>query len=276
MKEVEAIPAKCKEFEVVTLQDATLQEEQERELSPENEQERQVERPSAYKPHQHHIHPHVKRLVERGILSLPSDVFQPAFGLFSKTSAARFLDTKSWPSHLLLTPDFARTIQHGPDAQLDEFLRPVHWIVSYRTRKQDYLVVLSPFEANELLPLVRRHKQVTLHIYSTRTGMSMPTLEDLSFCTIRARSVDRPSQALAMQLNLFAGQLYLKNFGDYHFLCRFLGLSSCPPKSDVQIAHDGFVAPTSRMVHNSRMIACAFSSSPVSFLRAVITMRRKG
>lgn len=44
--QLEAIRAKSREFELTSFNNATLREEQERELSPENEQERQVERPS--------------------------------------------------------------------------------------------------------------------------------------------------------------------------------------------------------------------------------------
>ena len=48
--ELNAMRAKCQEFELASFNNATLREEQERELSPENEQERQVERPSALTP----------------------------------------------------------------------------------------------------------------------------------------------------------------------------------------------------------------------------------
>ncbi len=67
-KQLNAIRAKCRDFEFASFSNATLQEEQERELSPENEQERQVERPLALAPYTHSVHPDVKRFVDQGIL----------------------------------------------------------------------------------------------------------------------------------------------------------------------------------------------------------------
>jgi hypothetical protein len=47
-------------------------------------------------------------------------------------------------------------------------------------------VVLSPLEAHELLPCIRKHQHVILHVYSPRLNVSARTLEDLSFCAIPA------------------------------------------------------------------------------------------
>jgi len=128
--QVEAIRAKCREFGLISLNNATLREEQERELSPENEQERQVERPPALTPKNHSVHPDVKRFVHQGILDRFSDAFQPAFELFGNTSAIECLEKETWPVHLLITADFAQTVHASGNQLLDSFLRPVHWVAS--------------------------------------------------------------------------------------------------------------------------------------------------
>ncbi|KAI4221328.1 MAG: hypothetical protein L6R40_008642 [Gallowayella cf. fulva] len=148
--EWKAIRAKCREFELASFNNAIHREEQERELSPENEQERQVERPLALTPCNHSLHRDVKRFVHQGILDRDSDAFQPAFELFSNTSAMEWLEVEAWSVHLLVTADFARTVHATGHQHLDSFLRPVHWVVSGKGRNTIDCVVLSPFEAHAL------------------------------------------------------------------------------------------------------------------------------
>ncbi len=244
--ELKVIRAKCREFELASFNNATLREEQERELSPENEQERQVERPPALTPYNHSVHQDVKRFVQQGILDRDSDAFQPAFEIFTNTSAIEYLEVEAWPAQLLVTADFARTVHASGNQHLDSFLRPVHWVVSARNRNTVGCVVLSPIEAHALLPAIRQHEMVTLHVYSSRVTMSVRTLEDLSFCAIPAVPKCSPNPPFAMLLNLFAGQLYLRSYEEYLSVCRFLGLCFRPPYEQTQVACDGFIGPTSR------------------------------
>jgi hypothetical protein len=64
-----------------------LQEEQERELSPENEHERQVELPPVSTPYHHSVHEDVRALATHGILNPFSDAFRPAFGTLRRNTA---------------------------------------------------------------------------------------------------------------------------------------------------------------------------------------------
>jgi len=275
--QLEAIRAKCREFELVSFNSATLREEQERELSPENEQERQVERPLALTPCNHSVHADVKSFVQWGILDRGSHAFQPAFEVFSSTSAVGCLEVVAWPVDLLVTTDFARTVHALGNQDLDSFLRPVHWIASGKKRNTVDCVVLSPFEAHALLPSIRQHKVVTLHIYSPRVSMSTRTLEDLSFCAIPAAPKYSLNPPFAMLLNLFAGQLYLRSYEEYLSICRFLGLGFRPPYERIQVACDGFISPTSRSGFDAVMERdCPFTISPVEFLRILMALRRKG
>ena len=272
-----AIRAKCRAFGLTSFSNATLREEQERELSPENEQERQVERPLALEPCTHSVHRDVKKFVRQGVLNRSSDAFQPAFEVFSSTSAMEYFEVEAWPVHLLVTADFARTVHVTGNHGMDSFLRPVHWILSKRGHNKVDCVVVSPFEAHDLLPTIRQYKAVILNVYSPRVNMSMRTLEDLSFCAIPAVPESWPTPSFAMLLNLFAGQLYLRNYEEYLSVCRFLGLGFRPPYEQIQVASDGFISPTSRSGFDALMqSACPFTNSPVEFLRILMALRRKG
>lgn len=276
--QLDAIREKCRQFQIGSFNSATLQEEQERELSPENEREQQVELPPAFDPLVHNIDEEVRNFIRVGTLRRDSKALHPAFRTLRQTTSGRSLDTAPWSKELLVTTDFACTVQIPTGQDLDMFLRPVQWVASSRCTGVPYCVILSPFEANELLPDVRKHKAVTLHVYSPRIGVTMTSLEDLTQFASPAVPKSWAPPAITMQLNLFAGQLYLRNYDEYLALCKFLGLCSHAPDNDqVKVFGDGFVDPRDRMVFDNGMAsACAFLKSPVEFLRALMTLRRKG
>ena len=272
--EISAIQAKCQMFELSLFKNAAFQEEQERELSPEDERERQIEHPPSLKPCMHSIHWDLNLFICQGTLNRLSKAFQPAFESLENTSAFTHFESNAWPNRLLVTNDFAHTV-HAENQLLDSFLRPVHWIVS---NKQAEFIILSPYEANELLPSIRQLKAVTLHIYSPRTNFFTRALDDLSFCAFPAVPQTRPILPNIMQLNLFAGQLYLKNHNEYLQLCRFLGLCfKTLDSDDVSVSYDGFVSPADRASFDTTMAAeCPFTTSPIEFLRVLMALRRKG
>ncbi|KAH8676420.1 hypothetical protein BGZ60DRAFT_562097 [Tricladium varicosporioides] len=274
-EQLDAIRAKCENFQVTSFSTATLQEEQERELSPENEHEQQVELPPASLPLKHYVHPDVRLLITDGVLKRSSSAFQQAFETLRRTTAIDFYDSTAWRNDFLVTTDFANTIQ-APDGQfLDSFLRPVHWVLSFRSQSTVDYVVLSPYEAQELLPSIRKSKFMTLHIYSPRSSLSVRTLEGLSFCAIPAVPKYLPDRNIIRHLNLFAGQLYIRDFEEYTMLCEFLGLCSRPPDDGVKVACDGFIRPDSES-SLATVRACKFTTSPVAFLRIIMALRRKG
>ena len=278
-EQVEAIRTKCRDFELTSFGNAALREEQERELSPEHEQERQVERPPALIPRQHSVHGDLKRFILQGILARRSDAFRPAFEIFRNTSAVQCFEKGAWPGQLLVTADFAQTVNGPTNQLLDSFLRPVHWVANKKTPNSTDFVVLSPYEAQELLPFIRECSSVTLHVYSPRVNMSTQALDNLSFCAIPAmpESWSNPPSVI-MQFNLFAGQLYLGSYEDYLSVCRFLGLSFRPPSDEqIQVACDAFISPASRPRFDAIMEReCPFTRSPVEFVRMIMALRRKG
>ena len=278
---VQAIRDKCRSFGMGSFNSAKLHEEQERELSPENEKERELERPQSAKPLAHKVYPDVKCFIITGKLSLGSRAFQPAFSVMECTSAGRYFEKDAWSARLLVTRDFALTVEAAAGQNLDAYLRPVHWIAIPKLQSAitmpPYAVILSPFEANELIPLVRLHKAVTLHVYSPRVNTSVRSIEDLTFCAVPPFTWTEALQPIVMELNLFAGQLYLSSYTEYLLLCQYLGLCSSNPKDGVQVHSDGFIERDSRSLQGGVMATlCRFERGPVEFLRRLMALRRKG
>lgn len=270
---VSRIIDRCVEFESLNFNSASLQEEQERELSPEIEQERQVERPEPAKPETHHIHRDVKIFVRTGELVAHSQAFLPAFEALRYSSAAAHLDVSQFPHDLLVTADFARTVKTtGRSYVSDAYQRPVQWILTSAGDRPPntvkHMVISSPFEAQELLALINECRRVTLHIYTPRPSLVYRPLDALDLFTVGKpfdpRSVPRQ---LVVQLNLFAGQLYLSSFEEYTELCDFLGLAWRAPEQGVLVRADGFIVPD----HEKR----GFRDSPVKFLKVLMMKIRR-
>ncbi|KAI6314686.1 hypothetical protein MCOR29_007289 [Pyricularia oryzae] len=108
---VQEIARHVAKFGKLDTNSTALQEEQERELSPEMERERQIEKPKSATPAQHVLDREVVRFVRTGTMRDPS-AFLPAFLTLGQTTAAAYLaDLGEFPSNLLVTKDFARTIK---------------------------------------------------------------------------------------------------------------------------------------------------------------------
>lgn len=211
-----------------------------------------------------------------GVVNRFSDAFQPAFSSLVHTSARASFEPGAWPEDLLVTKDFSLTVNTSGNQSEDSFLRPVHWILSGKYGNQVSCIILSPHEANELMPLIRQYKKTTLHVYAPRLSLSHRNLGDLSFCAIPPVPRSWKAPSLTTQINLFAGRLYISNFAEYMFLCQFLGLCSRSPADNVRVGCDGFINPQDRALVDRVMARhCRFQISPLAFLRTVMALRRK-
>ncbi|KAL5118477.1 hypothetical protein ACEQ8H_003653 [Pleosporales sp. CAS-2024a] len=100
---------------------SALQEEQERELSPEMEQERQIQRAPTAKPRKHGLHPDVQSFASTGNVISDSPGYCPAFSTLRSMSTATTFN----PSHLsgtktlLATTDFAETVVNNSNTYRD-------------------------------------------------------------------------------------------------------------------------------------------------------------
>jgi hypothetical protein len=274
--EILAIQEKCKEFGVKSLRAIRQQEEQEREVSHEVEREQQVERPPPAKAHQHTIDGELLEFVRTGSIRSPSG-FLEAFKTLHTYTSAKCSWVDGWSKHLLVTRDFAHTVQST--SNLDSYLRPVNWVLS----SPENLLVISPFEANTIISLfqspdpanIESSKHVGLHVYAPKVTKTMKAFEGFSFLSLPYASPAKTSHLLLLELNLFAGQLYLEDYLSYRDICRFLALyADVSIPEDVNINGDGFVP----IEYRNRLVMgpSPFTKSPVALLRGLIGFRRMG
>ena len=279
--QVHLIKQKCLDFCLEDMDSAgNLQEEQERELAPEIEKERQIQRPRPRDPVGHSLHEDVKNFALTGSVSSNSSGYKSAFQALKKSTAFKYweLTSTGFPSDLLATADFMKTVKETASGFCsDTYQRPVQWILTAPARAGEttphgmHMMVVSQWEANQLKLLLMTSARLAntgavLHAYQPRPSLTLRSLEDLNAYTVPAVSENwtAPSE-LVMQLNLFAGQLYIKTYQDYVDLCGYLGLSCRENEGDEEIAADGFLGARSE---------CRFQSSPVAFLKAAYNIRR--
>jgi hypothetical protein len=274
------IEERCREFGSLHFSSATLHEEQERELSPEIEQERQVQRPPPIRPAAHHVHRDMMKFVSTGTLVSGSPAYKPAFETLRGTSAAVYLDVSQFGDELLVTADFAMTVQAVSASDIfDLYQRAPQWILtstmsdSADSNIVKHMMIISPHEAQELLPSIERSTYVALHVYAALPSLGFRPLDDLELYTVpvglEKRSLPR---RLVIQLNLFAGQLYFSSFEEYVEVCEYLGLAWEKTGADCMVASDGFIIRDRTIQETSRS---PFTDSPVQFLKVLMTKIRR-
>ncbi|KAG9125299.1 hypothetical protein FRC07_008195 [Ceratobasidium sp. 392] len=264
------------------LDDPSMGEEQEREVSQEIERERQVERPLKSYPATHTIHQDIRHFVRTG--NVPPR-FKGLLSLFCPISLSGFPKPGTWSPKLLASVDFFTVLESHETGRPtpNEYMRPIHWILSGSNGPS---VVLSPYEANELIPQIRTSQHVRLHTYSPRTSRPMISFSNLRFYTLPTQ-FNLDSEFLGpttqLQLDLFAGQLYLDDYSQYLALCSFLGVYSGANihsgDNDINVQSDGFIAPGDRERlgdHEVGYLNCGFQSSPIGALKDLVGHRRKG
>lgn len=257
-----------------SLSAVALHEEQERELSPEVEQERQVERPKPASAERNFLHADVRSFVRTGELNEASEAFLSAFDILQQTSAAATYKALTFPKGVLVTKDFATTIRlRTTSDQMDSYQRPVQWVVTKSNpegSKVENLLIISPYEAYQLLPAVRENLKVTLHIYSPCLTEENTCLDHLNLYT-EGRIFQRINllDPLLIQLNLFAGQLYFESYLSYSSTCSYLGLQWKLSEEEISVDGDGFIIDGARQG--------AFDQSPIEVLKVLACkIRRHG
>ena len=264
-----------------THRSASLDEEQERQVSRQFERERQVALPPKAEPAEHSLHRDVVDFVTTGRLppSLIGSTFRPVFTALEKSSAAT-QETHVWSPFILATEDFCRTIKPGSTrGRMDQYLRPVQWVLSGSCGDRDRnraLVLLSPFEVDRLMPAIRVSEHVHLHVYLPRTTEQMRPADDLQFYTTPPLPDNwTPPWDLISQLNVFAGQLYLSDYKSYLRLSHFLGV---PPTHAPPNSADTFTAPRRNLFIPGGLeeIENTFVDSPLPCVMTLLSIRTRG
>ena len=264
----------CKDLGILSLPKAQMEEEQEREVHREREREREVELPPKAEPAEHFLHPDVVSFVKTGVIPPlhSGSAFLPVFTSLDKSSAAT-RDADVWSPFILATADFCRTIKpESTRGTVDQYLRPVQWILSNKTDRDRVLVVLSPFEVGQLLPDIRASEHVHLHLYAPRTSQRMKPSDDLRLYVIPPLPSDwTPPWDLIDQLNVFAGQLYIRDYTSYLRLCRFLDVPTKETSDGTTVRRNLFNIPGS-----FEEMEITFSGSPLPAVMALLAIRTRG
>ncbi|KAH8991107.1 hypothetical protein EDB86DRAFT_3065229 [Lactarius hatsudake] len=271
-REIDNIPSLRERLDrlgVAQLTDSSMAEEQEREVNYEVEREHQVERPPKVLPATHIIHDDILTFVRTGKLPEHSTHILP---LFAPTNIDKSLDsTIEWSPSPLATADFATTTEYSSGKCLTDYLRPVNWVVSSGSGGNYVAIVISPYEANELFPVIRKSDKVRLHIYAPRVTASMRSFSDFTFHTIPEPTGAWTAPAyIRTELNLFAGQLYFDSKEEYDRVCELFALHMAHPGTK-HIEVDGFVRRPHRTGAKS-----PFSVSVIATFKELMGFRRKG
>jgi hypothetical protein len=265
---------RCKDLGILSLPNAQMEEEQEREANREREREREVELPPEAESAEHSVHPAVVKFVKTGVVPLHfGRVFRPVFRTFEKSSAAT-PEADVWSPSILATADFCKTIKpESTRGTTDQYLRPVQWILSSKRDCDQVLVLLSSFEADRLMPDIRASEYVHLHVYAPRTSQRMKPSDDLRLYSIPPLPSDwTPPWALIDQLNVFAGQFYLRDYESYLRLCCLLGVPATKQsRNDAVVRRNLFTIRGSPKENEITL-----PDSPLHFVKALLAIRSRG
>ncbi|KAI0902808.1 hypothetical protein F4823DRAFT_569341 [Ustulina deusta] len=265
----DAISLRCQQFQGFKTDAAAFSEEQERELSPEIEQEREEFRPPPAESAEHKIHPDVLQFIRTGRIEPRSKGYTPAWQTLEATHASDALSggPSQFKPGLLATADFARTIRPSGllSGRFDSYQRHVQWI----------LTGSDETGSAQMLETIQASDRVALHLYAPLLSLEHKALDKLDLYTVPQELADRKiPQTLVVELNLFAGQLYMASYNEYVRVCDFLGLSWRPTKEGEKTATDGFLLRDGAGRVGG---VSGFTESPVDFLRILYTrIRRSG
>jgi len=209
----------------------------------------------------------------------------PAFEALRDTSGAAAFDVaKLGDNTVFATQDFVSTVfKSGTGFVSDQYQRHVQWLLSRHTKDDaaiQQVLIMSPFEANQLRDRTDRGSLVTMHLYKAHSNLNYRFLDRLDFHTIpnRETALQFP-RALAVQLNLFAGQLYINSYEDYLEVCNCLGLATEVMTAEMtatgwEVADDGFILSDE---HGRVGGKSGLKHSPVAFIKLLLTkIRRNG
>jgi hypothetical protein len=272
------IAERYREFADPQVDSSNLMEEQERELAPEVEEERQNERPAPAKPLTHSIHTDVLKFVRTGVLDTSSPAFLWAPIVLANTTAGAAFETTKFPKGLLVTRDFSLTVAETEETKgcMDQYQRSVQWILTDVGTHGNVttMIVISPFEANNLMEIICSSKSVVLHTFAPRQNQAFAPLDHLQLYTVPSTlpQLTYPRR-LIIELKIFSGQLYFDSLQEYIETCEFLNLSWKPAEDGMAVGADGFIQPTTAEEIKERQ-SSGFSESPVLFLKALMTQIR--
>lgn len=270
-----------------------MDEEQERELETEKEDERQVERPPPAKPLRPSLSLQLSNLMNSNMddeVPFNNDAgLRPVGEDLRNTSLDGHFESNAWSKHLYCTRDFTRVVESVRGQCEDNFLRPVRYVAVTNRN----MVLLSAFEANELLPYFRCSGiRARLHMFLPRkrpnqstlfndASVVLPPIQPTPSTTeplpltlpLLHQQQQQHLQSLLTQLSVFAGSAYFETEEERDGVCAFLGLCLAPRTREQQEAFDGrLISPSGFVSADSRHLLTAGVLSAGSATRSATTL----
>ncbi|PVF94231.1 hypothetical protein CPB86DRAFT_53370 [Serendipita vermifera] len=223
-----SILERISEFNLLDLGDGKETEDMEVELMHETEVQWFAERPPEATPAKHTKDDAIVELILKG--NRPN--FSPEI---RRVEHALLGTSLKLPKGFLrvfenfcVTRDFCQTVelpQALEPGYMDDFIRPVEWLITPNVPNPQFIVAISPFEANEYYHLLKCSSVMRLQCFSPRYTQAMKSLEDLNTFSLPSRPTSTIPQELAHLVNLYSGSLFIRDYQTYLDLCKILRLS---------------------------------------------------
>ncbi|KAE8311556.1 hypothetical protein BDV41DRAFT_578450 [Aspergillus transmontanensis] len=238
-------------------------------LPLEIEQEREIQRPLIMDAHYYSgLHDSIRNFVITGRLK-GNEGYMEAAAVLELTGLGRKhgIDASMLLRSLYVSTEFTRTVVTNKQARsIDNFLRPVNWLLLNSQRKVGLVII--PEEAEEVIPIIRTMQSSAVHliIYAAPFTKRMLQFDCLDYYSLPSLPKGwSPPSWLPFELGILAGRLYF-HFSDYEFLLEQLRLDS--EKAITNVNPAGARTPA----------ACddSFVRSQLNFLQDWLTLRRQG
>jgi len=258
-QELGKIKARCENYQISSSQNTSLEQLQEREAARSQEHQREdpstIPDVSSEAPCAHKLHPRLVQFIRTStrppLPNTPGSPFRTLAQTLEQTSLRNHIGEDPWTTQILTTVDFSRSLNFDSDTSMSELeseveseveakletdllLHPVIWIMStHALHNSNYptLIIVSLFEANELLPAIRESSFVNLYMYSPRMQKAAVGIFDLVSGPTppfpdkhRSHSIHPEMEELLIQINVYAGGLYFSSYEMYRKTCAFLGM----------------------------------------------------
>lgn len=224
----------------------------------------------------------VRSFAETGRLVAGSQAYQQAFLALRQTALGRRLgiSDQATTSRLFVTQDFSSVVVVQWGKPLDEYSRPVHWILWSPITVT--ALIISDVEADAVLPIVRDRNPACAHLitYAAPVTRAMLVFDTLKLYTVPPLPTAwRAPTWLVRDLGIFAGRLYFDFDAQSHAVYQALGLP--PPASTTE---DATVEMTEMDLWQGLPFGEAplerkegpFSENPLLFMQEWLAVRRKG
>ena len=224
------------------------------------------------------LHRSIISFASTGRLAIDSTAYEPAFLALRRTTIGKKygVTSDSTSGKLYVSSEFMKTVNTSSSRTLDQFQRPVHWIL-WSTVSEIALIII-PEESELLLPLIRQSKSSPTHLttYAAPVTRKMLHFDNLQYYAVPSLPPGWEAPLwLRTELGIYSGRLYFE-YSEYENLLRFLGIKEevddlAPQANSIEQKQE---TPTIEL--HVEQEAKAFTRRPLSFLKEWLAVCRKG